>query len=208
MIDLRCCDVRDLLAYAVLIEPELIVCDAPWRYSQAFGESVVADHYETMTARDVAILIAPLAQHLDACRLALWITNPILCAEWEMRCGAWGRPRTQLTWFKSDGKSGHYGQGYHAAGASEQVLIYSVGSPPNTRTKLRSGYVEPPTEHSAKPVEWQREWIRRWTSPGGLVFDPFCGTGSVALACAAEGRRYLGAEKDPKRWATAMRALR
>ena len=44
-----------------------------------------------------------------------------------------------------------------------------------------------------------RGWLRRWTDPGDLVLDLYAGLGSVAVACALEGRRYIGAEIDPER---------
>jgi site-specific DNA-methyltransferase (adenine-specific) len=33
--------------------------------------------------------------------------------------------------------------------------------------------------------------------PGGLVLDPFAGSGTTGVACLAEGRRFLGYELDP-----------
>ena len=46
--------------------------------------------------------------------------------------------------------------------------------------------------------------VRFSTRSGGLVLDPFAGTGSTALACAAEGRRSLGFELYPG-WADLAR---
>ena len=36
--------------------------------------------------------------------------------------------------------------------------------------------------------------ISRLTEPGDIVFDPFCGGGSIAAACKILGRRYLAFE--------------
>ena len=41
---------------------------------------------------------------------------------------------------------------------------------------------------AAFPLEWPRRIIRAWSPPGGLVLDPFGGTGTVALAAKAAGR--------------------
>ena len=32
--------------------------------------------------------------------------------------------------------------------------------------------------------------------PGGIVVDPFMGSASVAVACAKQGRRYIGMERE------------
>jgi len=47
---------------------------------------------------------------------------------------------------------------------------------------------------TAKPVSLARHFILLHTKPGDLVLDPFCGTGSTALACAETGRNFLGIE--------------
>lgn len=51
-----------------------------------------------------------------------------------------------------------------------------------------------PTE---KPVELVRHYIENSSQPGDLVFDPFAGSGSTALAAIACGRRWLSCEIDP-----------
>jgi site-specific DNA-methyltransferase (adenine-specific) len=35
------------------------------------------------------------------------------------------------------------------------------------------------------------------TPTGGVVLDPFCGSGTTCMACVNEGREYIGIEKDP-----------
>lgn len=47
---------------------------------------------------------------------------------------------------------------------------------------------------TAKPVELLRWLVRTYSNPGQLVLDPFFGAGSAALACASEGRRFVGSE--------------
>jgi hypothetical protein len=45
-------------------------------------------------------------------------------------------------------------------------------------------------------VEQFRYFVERLTDPGDLVVDPFCGGGTVPVACVATGRRYIATEKD------------
>ena len=47
---------------------------------------------------------------------------------------------------------------------------------------------------TVKPTNLMRWLVRLVTPPGGLVFDPFAGSGSTGKAAMLEGRRFLGAE--------------
>lgn len=49
---------------------------------------------------------------------------------------------------------------------------------------------------TVKPVGLMRHLVRLVTPPGGVVLDPFLGSGSTALACEAEGFRWIGIERD------------
>lgn len=61
----------------------------------------------------------------------------------------------------------------------------------------RSERGEGNTHPTVKPVELVR-WLVRLVCPaGGLVLDPFAGSGTAALACDAEGRRCVMVEADP-----------
>jgi site-specific DNA-methyltransferase (adenine-specific) len=60
------------------------------------------------------------------------------------------------------------------------------GLPP----KLRNGH---PT---VKPVDLMRWLVRLITPPGGVVLDPFMGSGSTGKACALENRDFVGVELD------------
>ena len=48
-----------------------------------------------------------------------------------------------------------------------------------------------------KPLELMRWLVRLLCPPGGLVLDPFTGSGSTGAAAAIEGRRFLGIELEP-----------
>ena len=50
---------------------------------------------------------------------------------------------------------------------------------------------------TVKPTELMR-WLVRLVAPvGGLVCDPFLGSGSTGKACALEGMRFCGIDLDP-----------
>lgn len=52
------------------------------------------------------------------------------------------------------------------------------------------------THPTKKAVALMRYLCRLVTPPGGLVLDPFAGSGSTGVACAAERFRFLGMEQD------------
>jgi adenine-specific DNA methylase len=48
------------------------------------------------------------------------------------------------------------------------------------------------------PEKLMERIIRLTTNPGGLVFDPFCGAGTTAIAARKLGRHFVMTECDPK----------
>ncbi len=63
------------------------------------------------------------------------------------------------------------------------------------------------THPTVKPIALMRWLARLITPPGGLVLDPFAGSGTTALACREEGFRFIGFEKDPQSFAIAERRI-
>ena len=63
------------------------------------------------------------------------------------------------------------------------------------------------TDHGAPfPRELADAHVLCYSPPGGLVGDPFVGSGTVALSCHRHGRRFIGGdlghrERDGRRWA-------
>jgi site-specific DNA-methyltransferase (adenine-specific) len=61
---------------------------------------------------------------------------------------------------------------------------------------LTNGMREKTPHPTQKPVELVRRLIAAATREGDLVIDPFAGSGTVAVACEALGRRWLATELD------------
>jgi DNA modification methylase len=57
-----------------------------------------------------------------------------------------------------------------------------------------------------KPLPLMR-WLLDKLPPGGVVLDPFAGSGSTGLACLRTGRRFVGVEIDPGYAATARHRI-
>lgn len=68
-------------------------------------------------------------------------------------------------------------------------------------TRRDEGY-EPPKRGNhhptVKPTDLMRYLVRMHTPPGGLVFDPFTGSGSTGKAAMLEGFRFVGCEMTPE----------
>ena len=52
------------------------------------------------------------------------------------------------------------------------------------------------THPTVKPQSLMRWLCRLVTPPGGLVLDPFCGSGSTGCAALKEGFRFIGIDSD------------
>lgn len=65
---------------------------------------------------------------------------------------------------------------------------------PNPRERVTENGVSHPT---VKPLQLMRELVRLVTPPGGVVLDPFAGSGTTAEAAVLEGMSCLAIEKDP-----------
>jgi len=206
-IDLRCCDVADLLRD--VRGARLVVADPPWRYDENPGGANPEQSGIYAGLADVDI-----AAHLDAAydcaapssRLAVWYTFP-KAEEWRavgMAGPRWGSPKTGGAWIKT----GQVGVGYHWRGQAEPVAVWARGTTGRPGDLVLNGHVSTPGDHSEKPLEWLRAWVRAWTEPGDLVLDLYAGLAPLARACALEGRRYVGAEIDRDRHALALVRLR
>ena len=87
------------------------------------------------------------------------------------------------------------GMGYHYRARYECVLFFEKGkrklndlgiSDIIEVPRIKGGY---PAE---KPPEVSEVLVTQSTAPGQLVIDPFCGSGSVGVAAARNGRDFAG----------------
>lgn len=83
------------------------------------------------------------------------------------------------------------GKGSHAFWESPEELHDALSldaMPEDRKTTLH------PT---AKPLMLCMRLVELFSDPGELVFDPFCGTGNIGIACMLLDRRYVGLDNDP-----------
>jgi DNA modification methylase len=63
------------------------------------------------------------------------------------------------------------------------------------------------THPTVKPTDLMRYLCRLVTPPGGIVLDPFMGSGSTGKAAMLDGFRFIGIERDPTYFESARRRL-
>jgi site-specific DNA-methyltransferase (adenine-specific) len=79
---------------------------------------------------------------------------------------------------------------------------------PKASQRERNAGLEGRNPHATvKPVALMRWLVRLVTPPGGLVLDPFCGSGSTGVAAKEEGFRFIGMELSEVYIETAMARL-
>lgn len=116
--------------------------------------------------------------------------------------------RNIIVWDK-----GHPGMGFGFRPQHEFILQF--GAPAmayntyNVTNVLKSRRVPParklhPTE---KPVDLLAELLRKTCPPGGVVLDPFMGSGSTGVAALELGFRFIGIDVDEGHAATAADRL-
>jgi len=86
-------------------------------------------------------------------------------------------------------------------GGKQMKNVWRFGAPPAAE-KIHGKH---PTQ---KPLALITRCLRATTDPGDLVFDPFTGSGSTAVAALKLGRRFIGCERDRKYAALAVRRIR
>jgi site-specific DNA-methyltransferase (adenine-specific) len=57
---------------------------------------------------------------------------------------------------------------------------------------------QPKSNHhpTVKPISLMRWLVRLVTPPGGIVLDPFAGSGTTGCAAALEGFQFIGIERE------------
>lgn len=90
---------------------------------------------------------------------------------------------------------------FYAAKASRGEREAGLEHLPRQASPIFSGGRTVPracTHPTVKPLSLMRWLLRLVTPPGGLVLDPFAGSGSTIIAAVLEGRAGLGLEREPE----------
>ena len=103
------------------------------------------------------------------------------------------------------------GMGYHYRARYEFVLFFEKGKRRLNNLGI-ADVISIPRIHGGypaeKPAELSEVLIGQSTKPGEVVADPFMGSGSVGVAAARLGRRFLGNDVNPEAVRLAAERLR
>jgi site-specific DNA-methyltransferase (adenine-specific) len=88
-----------------------------------------------------------------------------------------------------------FGIGYGDSGGASRFFYCAKSSSAERNAGLDGQRSTHPT---VKPVRLMSWLVRLVTPPGGLVLDPFTGSGTTGCAAALEGFRFVGLEREPE----------
>ena len=107
------------------------------------------------------------------------------------------------------------GMGYHYRRQYESIMMFDKGKNRRLNDLSVSDVLRFPMVNgksklypTQKPVELFQQLIRQSTAPGEVVFDPFLGSGTCAVAALREGRRCVGIDIDKEACAIAEKRIR
>lgn len=103
-----------------------------------------------------------------------------------------------IAYLRAPGGVGRQGRGSNFGwyGDNAQTSVFAVPRPKQS------------TEHpTMKPVDLIAPMVRNAVEPGGLVYEPFSGSGSTMAACAQVGRYCRSIELDPRFVAVALERM-
>ena len=83
----------------------------------------------------------------------------------------------------------------------DKEMARSVGAQndieyPKDQIGLNKTNIVKNTHPTIKPVQLMRYLVRLIAPPGGIVLDPFNGSGTTGIACKLEGFDYIGIDRE------------
>ena len=95
-----------------------------------------------------------------------------------------------------------------------EYIIHAFLKLPKCDFKDKSRWISGAVEQNdidhptVKPLYVMLKLLSTACAPGATVLDPYMGSGTTGIACLRTGRNFIGIEKDPKHFATAVARIR
>lgn len=148
----------------------------------------------------------PITEQSVAANVARWGTGALHVDATRYPIGdpAWPGPAGEVPEFENDGRpdnlyggrlSGSKRTGDTSTRGRFPANLYHC--PKASRSERTAGGRVENRHPTVKPIALMRWLCRLVTPPGGLVLDPFLGSGTTAIAAALEGFDVTGIELDP-----------
>jgi len=116
------------------------------------------------------------------------------------------RPVSHLTWPKSYSSYSGYTEGQHEVG-----YLLAKGHPPKPAKPISDvlpwEYTGNELHPNQKPVCAITPLVEAFSRAGGIVADPFSGSGTTGEASKLLGRRFIVIEKEQRHWRTARERI-
>jgi site-specific DNA-methyltransferase (adenine-specific) len=80
----------------------------------------------------------------------------------------------------------------------EKKTLNDYANPSEGRTASKSGSAMANHHPTVKPVKLMEYLVRMVTPPGGVVLDPFMGSGTTGVAAKNLGFEFIGIEREPQ----------
>jgi site-specific DNA-methyltransferase (adenine-specific) len=106
--------------------------------------------------------------------------------------GGWTESTSAVGAWTPYGDSGTYSRFFLIPKAARTDREPVLGGPEWTASSTGRANVHP----TVKPTDLMRHLVRLVTPAGGVVLDPFLGSGTTALACEMEGFGWVGIEQE------------
>lgn len=128
-------------------------------------------------------------------------------APWRDAIEATGvRYKRACAWVKPDSAPQFNGQGpahgfenFVTAWCAPGISRWNGGGRRGVFTHLVNPASRQGEHKTEKPITLMSELVTLFSSPGEMIFDPFCGSGSTGVAAVTLGRKFTGIEID-QRW--------
>lgn len=225
---IHCGSCIDLLRSSDGISPELIFADPPFNIGyeyETYQDSLEYDHYVAWTKEWMTACYEVLADNgsfyiaigdeyaaevkMIARELGLDTRNWII---WSYGFGQntvkkFGRSHTHIFYFVKDPKNFIFNDEDIRVPSARQLLYNDKRADSRGRIpddiwrfpRVCGTFKERVGWHTCQmPLKLMARIIKASSNPGGLVMDPFSGSGSTLVAAAVLGRQYLGFDIDPK----------
>lgn len=193
-VTLYCADCRDILPH---IKADAIITDPP------YGINYAANPLPVITRDGRKVNHAPRQWDSEP------VTDVVLSLHQLAKiCVIWGGnyytlPPTRgwLVWRKPDAppSMAHGELAWTSRGMNLRVLDWSIAA----TNPERVGH---PTQKPERVIGWSMEQVG--VPNGATVLDPFMGSGTTGVVCIRTGRKFIGIEKDPAHFATAVERIK